>query len=63
MSAFLEVLKHRVLILDGAIGTAIHSYNLPLSDYLGLENCSEVLVLTRPDVIEEIHESFLAVGC
>jgi len=63
MSAFLEALKRRVLILDGAIGTAIHSYNLPLSDYLGLENCSEVLVLTRPDVIEEIHESFLAVGC
>ena len=63
MSAFLEALKRRVVVFDGAIGTSIHARNLPLSDYLGLENCSEVLVLTRPDVIEEIHDSFLAVGC
>ena len=62
-SPFLEALKRRVLVLDGAIGTAIHEYNLPLSDYDGLENCSEVLVLTRPDVVQEIHESHLRVGC
>src|SRR5947208_14799831 len=45
------------------MGTALHAYKLPLSDYDGLENCSEVLNLTRPDVVQEIHESFLAVGC
>ncbi len=62
-SPYLEALSRRVLFLDGAMGTALHVYNLPLSDYHGLENCSEVLVLTRPDVVREIHESFLAVGC
>src|SRR5581483_5207580 len=36
---------------------------LPLSDYLGLENCCEVLVATRPDAIRAIHEEYLAAGC
>jgi len=59
----LDILKKRVVVFDGAMGTSIHSHDLPLSDYNGLENCSEILVLTRPDIISEIHESFLAVGC
>ena len=50
-------------MLDGAMGTAIHARDLALGEYLGLENCSEVLNLTRPDVIQAIHESFLSVGC
>ncbi|MBI4212945.1 MAG: homocysteine S-methyltransferase family protein, partial [Chloroflexi bacterium] len=62
-SAYLEALKQRVIVLDGAMGTAIHAYNLPAGDYHGLENCSEILNLTRPDVIRAIHESFLGVGC
>ena len=61
-SKFLEALDQRVLIFDGAMGTSIHARDLPLSDFNDLENCSEILVLTRPDVIQEIHESFLAVG-
>src|SRR5688500_12699637 len=57
-------LEHRVLIFDGAMGTAIQKYDLSLeTDYRRLENCSEILVLTRPDVIKEIHASYLAVGC
>ena len=59
----LDILKDRTLVFDGAMGTSIHARDLPLSEYNGLENCSEILVLTRPDVIGEIHESFLAVGC
>ncbi|UCG32047.1 MAG: methionine synthase [Phycisphaerales bacterium] len=59
----LDVLRDRVLVLDGAMGTSIHALDLPLSDYDGLENCNEVLVLTRPDAIADIHRSFLAVGC
>lgn len=62
-SRFLDTLRDRVLVLDGAMGTSIHAMHLPLDDYNGLENCSEVLVLTRPDAIRRIHESFLAVGC
>ncbi|MEX2670793.1 MAG: methionine synthase [Phycisphaeraceae bacterium] len=61
---FLQQLQKRVLLLDGGMGTSIHSANLDLErDYLGQENCSEILVLTRPDAIQQIHESFLAVGC
>ncbi len=62
-SAFLHALRERVLVLDGAMGTSVHSYNLPLSDYRDLENCTEILCLSRPDVIRDIHASFLRVGC
>ncbi len=61
-SKLLNCLNERVLVLDGAMGTTLHAYDLPLSDYNGLENCSEVLVLTRPDVIEQIHAAYLEVG-
>ena len=59
----IDVAKERVLILDGAMGTSVHRLDLPLSDYNNLENCTEVLNLTRPDVVGDIHRSFLAVGC
>lgn len=62
-SIFLQRLGEKVLVFDGAMGTSIHARNLPLSDYQGLENCSEILLVTRPDVIESIHRSFLEVGC
>ncbi|MFG0329511.1 MAG: methionine synthase [Phycisphaerales bacterium] len=63
MSRFLEELARRVLVLDGAMGTSIHSYDLNLErDYLGCENCTDVVALSRPDVIQSIHESFLEVG-
>ena len=60
---FLEQLANRVLFLDGAMGTQIHALDLDLeTDYLGKENCTEVLVLTRPDAIQQIHENYLAAG-
>src|SRR5688572_338100 len=60
---FLELARQRDLVLDGAMGTSIHTYDLDLQrDWMGQENISEVLNLTRPEVIQEIHESFLAVG-
>ncbi len=62
-SKFLDQLARRVLVCDGAMGTSVHKCGCDLhKDYLGKENCTEVLVLTRPDVIQGIHESFLAVG-
>jgi 5-methyltetrahydrofolate--homocysteine methyltransferase len=47
------------------MGTSIQRFNLTPSDFGGknLEGCNDHLVLTRPDVITAIHESFLAVGC
>ena len=62
-SKLLESMKQRVLVFDGAMGTSVHARDLPLSDFNVLENCCEVLVKTRPDVIAEIHRSFLEVGC
>jgi 5-methyltetrahydrofolate--homocysteine methyltransferase len=63
MSDFLEVLKHRVVVYDGAMGTNIQKHALTLDDYWGKEGCNELLVLSRPDIIREIHASFFAVGC
>ncbi len=60
---FLQALKQKVLIFDGAMGTSVHTYDLTLDDYEGCENCPEILVSSRPDVIGEIHESFFKVGC
>ncbi len=60
---FLELLEQRVVFLDGAMGTSIHKLDLDLEkDYLGKENCTEVLVLTRPEAIRQIHADYLAAG-
>jgi len=63
MSGFLQLVRERVVIYDGAMGTNIQSRNPTLDDYWGKENCSEVLVLSRPDIIRDIHADFLGVGC
>jgi 5-methyltetrahydrofolate--homocysteine methyltransferase len=61
---FLEFCKRRVVVLDGAMGSNLQCRTLDAQrDWLGHENASEVLNLSRPDIIQEIHEAFLAVGC
>src|SRR5438874_11042644 len=61
---FLNLAKERVLVLDGAMGSTLQCRTLDLQrDWLGHENISEVLNFSRPDVIREIHEAFLQVGC
>jgi len=64
-SAYLDALAKRVLVYDGAMGTNIQRHNPTPDDFGGkaLEGCNDNLVLTRPDIIQSIHESFLAVGC
>jgi len=64
-SGYLTALERGVLVYDGAMGTNIQRAQLTAEDYGGkaLEGCNDHLVLTRPDVIQGIHESFLAVGC
>ena len=59
---FLDVLARRVMVFDGGLGTQIFDANLTLADFWNLENCPEVLVLSRPDVIEQIHASYYAAG-
>jgi 5-methyltetrahydrofolate--homocysteine methyltransferase len=64
-SAYLRALADRVLVYDGAMGTNIQLHHPTSEDFGGkaLEGCNDHLVLTRPDIIQSIHESFLAVGC
>src|SRR6516164_4030259 len=63
MADFLQTVRERVVVYDGAMGTNIHKRNPTLDDYWGKENCSEVLTLSRPDIIRDIHADFLKVGC
>ena len=51
---FLDLVKERVVVLDGAMGANLQCRTLhPQHDWLGHENCSEILNLSRPDVIGE----------
>ncbi len=58
------LLNDRILVLDGAMGTMIQQRNLTATDFGGpaLEGCNEHLVLTRPDVIRDIHREYFAAG-
>lgn len=59
-----ESLQQRILILDGAMGTMIQQVPLTGEDFGGeeLDGCNEMLVLTRPEVIQSIHEKYLEAG-
>ncbi|HSG41000.1 MAG TPA: homocysteine S-methyltransferase family protein, partial [Thermoanaerobaculia bacterium] len=61
----LAALDQRVLVLDGATGTALQGVTLTADDFGGpeLEGCNENLCITRPDVVDGVHEGYLSVGC
>ena len=62
--ALRELLRERILILDGAMGTMLQQVNLTAEDFGGphLEGCNENLVITRPDVVLGIHRKYLEAG-
>ncbi len=62
---YLEALRERVLIYDGAMGTSIDTFSLSADDYGGerTNGNRDYLAITRPDVIEQIHTSFMEAGC
>jgi len=66
-----EILSKRIMILDGAMGTMIQRYNLKEEDYRGeqfkdhsspLKGCNDLLCITQPKIIEEIHRAYLEAG-
>ncbi|HEY0789480.1 MAG TPA: homocysteine S-methyltransferase family protein, partial [Chthoniobacterales bacterium] len=66
-----QALQRRILILDGAMGTMVQRFHLKEEDYRGarfaahpqfLKNNNDVLCLTRPDLIREVHDAYLAAG-
>ncbi|MEE8457963.1 MAG: methionine synthase [Acidimicrobiia bacterium] len=64
MSDYVDTLNDRVVIFDGATGTWLQTQGLTADDFGGpdLEGCNEILNVTRPDVIESLHRSYLDVG-
>jgi len=64
-SSYLRTVAERVVIFDGAMGTNLQLAELTADDFGGpeLEGCNELLVVTRPDAVEQVHRSFFEVGC
>ena len=66
-----DELSRRLLVLDGGLGTMIQRYGLEEADYRGerfaqwsvsLKGCNDLLVLTRPEVVAQVHEAYLQAG-
>jgi len=64
VAALLAALENRILVLDGAMGTLIQSKSLRAADFGGAqyEGCNENLVLTRPELVEQMHSDYFAAG-
>jgi 5-methyltetrahydrofolate--homocysteine methyltransferase len=64
MADYVEAATNRVVVYDGAMGTSLQQAGLTADDFGGdhLEGCNELLSVTRPDVVQAVHASFLEVG-
>ena len=59
----LDALRDRVLLCDGGMGSRVQALTLDVEkDYWGRENCTDVLTLSRPDLVREIHRGYFAAG-
>ena len=58
MSDYLKAVQERVVIFDGAMGTNIQLRNPSMDDFRGKEGYNDILVLSRPDLIKDIHAAF-----
>ena len=59
----LDALRDRVLLCDGGMGSRVQALTLDIEhDYWGRENCTDVLVLSRPDMVREMHKGYFAAG-
>ncbi len=65
MNSFLDTLKERIVVFDGAMGTNIQVQNLTADDFGGpqLEGCNEYLLISKPAAIEKVHAAFFDAGC
>ncbi len=62
---FLDLLKEKIVVFDGAMGSNLQGQDLTIEDWGGqnFENCSENLLYTKPEAIEIVHRDFLEAGC
>jgi 5-methyltetrahydrofolate--homocysteine methyltransferase len=59
----LDALRDRVLLCDGGMGSRVQALTLDVDkDYWGRENCTDVLTLSRPDLVRDIHRGYFAAG-
>jgi 5-methyltetrahydrofolate--homocysteine methyltransferase len=64
MTHLLDYLADHVVLADGAMGTRVQAKSLHIEhDFRGKENCTEILNLSRPDLVRDIHLGYLAAGC
>ncbi len=61
-SRYLEELRRRVLVFDGAFGSTVLNMELSSEDYGGHAGCNDYLPISRPDIVEAIHSEFLEAG-
>jgi len=59
---FRTALAERVLVADGAMGTMLQAADPSMADFQGYEGCNEILNVTRPDVVQSVHDAYFAVG-
>ena len=58
----LKAMSERVLVCDGAMGTMLQNHALTSADFGGKDGCNELLVETRPDVVQAVHRAYFAAG-
>ena len=65
MSHFLNILKEKIIVFDGATGTHFQEQNLTPDDFGGEQfaGCNEYLVVTKPSAVERVHQDYLEAGC
>jgi len=65
MSNFLDTLRERIVVFDGAMGTNLHAQDLTVDDYGGpqFEGCPEHLLISKPEAVANVHAGFFEVGC
>ena len=61
-STLRTAMSTRVIIADGAMGTMLQAENPSLEDFQGHEGCNEILNVSRPDIVKEVHRKYFAVG-
>ncbi|HNA61416.1 MAG TPA: homocysteine S-methyltransferase family protein, partial [Elusimicrobiota bacterium] len=63
-STFQELIREKILILDGAMGTMLQKMNLTAADFGGpaLEGCNENLILSKPSAVQAVHDGYLKAG-
>ncbi|MGW4055565.1 homocysteine S-methyltransferase family protein, partial [Streptomyces sp. NPDC004779] len=61
-AALREALATRVVVADGAMGTMLQAQDPSLEDFENLEGCNEILSLTRPDIVANVHREYFAAG-